>query len=576
MAPKTALAAGVFCAVLAILLVVDHFWSQRHDPVTSTALTEMKAALNLSPTDEKLRKQVRALDLDLRRAHDRHLTLLRRGAWLWFGGMAVFLISVQSAYWRRKLPCPIKTPKAPGADARARNRASLAVAGVGMGVAVAAWALAQTAGTSLTVKLAQGTPPSPNAAQLAEPAPPSTPFPTLEEIQRNWPRFRGPGGAGTSFYTNVPSSWNAQSGEGVPWKSAVPGPDFNSPVVWGDRVFLTTGTAQKREVLCYDAASGKLVWQKAVQAAPGTAVEPVTLPDTSSGYAACTAAVDGRRVYASFADGEVAAFDLKGNQVWTRYFGKLENPYGHATSLELHQDRLLVQLDQGEGKEIKSKLYALETLTGKTVWETPIRPVPPSWATPMVIRAGEKDQIVTCGNPFVIAYDPANGSELWRAKVLGGEVTPSPIFAGGLVITAVDGSQLSAIKPDGSGDVTKTHVAWSADEGLPDICSPLSDGQRLYLLITYGTITCYDLKTGKKIWDKDLGAEFKASPSLAGDRIYLVDTKGKAIILAAGAEFKELGRADIGEEVIASPAFADGRIFIRGKQHLFCLGATGK
>jgi outer membrane protein assembly factor BamB len=198
--------------------------------------------------------------------------------------------------------------------------------------------------------------------------------------------------------------------------------------------------------------------------------------------------------------------------------------------------------------------------------------VPNSWATPIVIQVGERAQVITAAKPWVIAYDQANGTELWRAKVLQGEVAPSPIFAAGYVLTVNEGAQLSALRPDGSGDVTKSHLAWSADEGLPDICSPLSDGQRVYLLGTYGAFTCYDATTGKKLFDKELELEFNASPCLAGDRLYLFSEKGTTLILAAGPEFKELGRAELEEGIRATPAFVNDRIYVRAKAHLYCLG----
>jgi len=309
---------------------------------------------------------------------------------------------------------------------------------------------------------------------------------------------------------------------------------------------------------------------------PGTDPEPPTVMEDSGGYAPSTPATDGRRVYAMYANGDVAAFDYSGNPVWAINLGKLDNSYGHSTSLEQYQDRLLIQLDQGGAKDGKSKLLALDTATGKTVWQSPVRPVPNSWSTPIVVQANQRAQVITCANPWVISYDPTNGTELWRAQALYGEVTPSPIFAGGFVITVNEGEKISAIKPDGTGDVTKTHIAWSADEGLPDICSPVSDGKQVYLVTSGGTVTCYDLTSGKKLWDKEFEIGFKASPSIAGDRLYLFCDKGLAIQLQTGPEFKELNRSEMGEEILASPAFADGRFFVRAKETLFCIGGKGK
>ena len=224
-----------------------------------------------------------------------------------------------------------------------------------------------------------------------------------------------------------------------------------------------------------------------------------------------------------------------------------------------------------DASEGKSRLLALNGQTGELVWQTEPRPVPNSWATPIVIQAAGREQIITCGNPWLIAYAPADGKELWRGQWLGGEVTPSPVF-GAERVFAVSDEKLLAIRPDGSGDVTKTHVAWHGEDGLPDISSPLCDGWRVYLLTSYGRLTCYGAADGKKLWEKELELGFKASPALAGDHLYLCDEKGTVVVVQAGDEFKELARSSLGEEVMASPAFAGGKMFIRGTGYLFCFG----
>ncbi len=567
----TAAVAGVFCALVVLTMLVEHVRALRANPLNSLALAQLKAALAQDPGNEQLKQRARVLDLELRRAHDHHLALDERGAWLLLGGMTVFLLATQTTLWRRRLIPPRKTPKPPGHDARKRTQATAAVVVVGGVVCTAAWVLSQRSSSALPRETAK--PAGATAAPPSSPPIPATPFPTAAEVQRNWPEFRGPDGLGVSAYTNVPMTWNVQTGENVLWKAALPAADFNSPVVWDNRVFLTTGDARKREVLCFDALSGQLVWQKAVENVPGSNTTPLDLPQASSGYAAATVATDGRRVYAFFANGDLAALTYDGQIAWSRSLGKLDNAYAHASPPRCYHDRLLLQLDQGDGQDGKSKLLALDPLSGKTVWESAARPAPRSWATPVVIHTGAGDQIITDSNPWVIAYEAANGAELWRAKVLAGEVTPSPIFAGGLVLAVNDGAQLSALRPAGHGDVTQSGLAWSADQGLPEICSPLADGQRVYLLNTYGQVTCFDLPTGKQLWDKDLENEFKASPSLVGDHVYLVSVKGTTIVLQAGPAFKELARSELGEEVIASPAFTDARLYLRGKDHLFCLGA---
>jgi len=190
-----------------------------------------------------------------------------------------------------------------------------------------------------------------------------------------------------------------------------------------------------------------------------------------------------------------------------------------------------------------------------------------------VISTEAGDQVVTCASPWTIAYDAATGEELWRVDCLYGDVAPSPIYAGDLVLAVQEGGDLAAIRPTGRGDVTDTHVAWTGYEGLPDICSPVSDGELVFLLTSYGSVlTCYDIHDGKVLWRKKLGASFSASPSLVEDRLYLLSQEGTMTMLEAGREYRELGRAELGEPAHASPAFVAGRIYIRGEKHLYGIG----
>jgi outer membrane protein assembly factor BamB len=567
---RVALVAGIYCLALSVLLSLNLMQGVSDDPLRSQDLAAMKSALVRRPADENLKQRIRALDLELRSKHATQQAKASWGGWLLLGGGIVFLAALKSATYRKKLPRPAQ----PGLDYERANAAIKQGQGaIGVLTAVLvgnALYFAMNASSSLSDKtLAAAKSPEPATAAAAAPAP-TTPFPTPEELNRNWPRFRGPNGAGIAS-SNIVTSFNPQSGDNILWKTTLPLFGPNSPVIWDNRVFLTGSSAKRREVYCLDSGSGKILWQQAVETQESPK-EPPSVMEETGGYSPSTAAVDGRRVYAMFANGDVAAFDYQGKQVWARSLGKPDNSYGHATSLEMYQDRLLIQFDQGNGKDGKSKLLALNTATGQTAWESQSRPVPNSWSTPLVIQAGAKPQIITCANPWVIAYDPTNGSEIWRAKALYGEVTPSPIFAGGLVLAVMEGEKLSAIKPDGTGDVSKTHVAWSTEDGLPDICSPLSDGQRVYLLTSSGTVTCYQLADGKKLWEKELDLSFHSSPSLVGDRLWLITDQGLLIQAAAAPEFKELSRTDLGDEVLASPAFAEGKAFIRGKKQLIAVG----
>ena len=249
-----------------------------------------------------------------------------------------------------------------------------------------------------------------------------------------------------------------------------------------------------------------------------------------------------------------------------------KNPYGHASSLALWQDKLIVQLDQGEAEQGLSRLFAFEAATGKVLWQQ-ARKVGASWSTPLVIEAAGKPQIIALSVPWVMAYAATDGTELWRAEGMNGEVTPSPVYAGGRLFVASPSDRLMAIRPDGQGDVTKTHLFWSSDENVPDISSPVSNGELVFTANTGGLLTCFDAKDGKKQFEQDTGLECQASPTIAGNRLYLFGAKGAVLVAEVARQYKELAKTDMGEPVHACPAFMKERLFVRGATNVFCLGA---
>ena len=398
-------------------------------------------------------------------------------------------------------------------------------------------------------------------------------LPSTQVFAANWPQFRGPWGVGVVGSPAFPMTWDGSAGKGVLWKSPVPLPGMGSPIVWGNRVFLSGADAKHRAVFCYDAGTGRLIWTGQVAGLRGSPAGALEI-QTDTGYAAPTVATDGVRVFAMFGNGDLAAFDFSGKMVWGFGLGKPDNTYGHAASLVVCGNRLIVPFDQGSSADDhKSFLYAFDSATGQLGWRT-ARPVPNSWSTPIVINVGGRGELVTAANPFVIAYDPGTGVELWRAECLGGDVAPSPVFGGGMVFAASSGSNLAAIRPAGKGDVTKTGIAWMAQDDLPDIVSPLTDGHLVFLVVSEGLVACVDAANGKLLWEHEYkGSSFRSSPTLVGNRVYLFDQKGVMHAFEPGRAFKDLGSSPLGEKVNSSPAFVNGQIFVRGAADLFCIGA---
>ena len=592
LATLTAAIAGVFSIVVCALLFYDYARRGHGDPLENEFFQTLKSELSKQPDNEELKSQIRALDEQLRREYFRQRTFTVVGAGLLLGGVAILISSLKTAATlRRKLPNPQPFASPPDIESQWTRIGRWAVAVLALALAVLAIILSfsktsplplgEDQSSSKTSPLPTNLRSVPGEGQgegISNSKSPTTIMttadapPTDEEIAKSWSSFRGPGGRGISAFTNIPTEWDVGTGNNIRWTSPVPLPGNNSPIVWKDRVFLTGANEKLREVYCFDAASGKLLWQKE---APGTPQSTATVPkiNEETGYAASTAATDGQRVFAIFANGDLAAFDFNGKLAWSKSLGIPENSYGHASSLVTYKNLLVVQFDQGSSDNpSKSKLFAFDSATGKTTWQTD-RPVRNSWPSPIVIRAAGRDQIVTAADPWVIAYDPNSGQEIWRVKCLQQDVGPSPTFAAGKVFAANESPALSAIRLDDQGDVIAAHIVWKGEDNLPDICSPLACDEFVFLLTSYGSLTCYDTEKGDQLWVEDFETDFSSSPGMAGKLVYLFAKDGKAWIVEPLREkCRRVAESNLGEECVTCPAFQDGCFYIRGKNNLFCIG----
>jgi outer membrane protein assembly factor BamB len=291
-----------------------------------------------------------------------------------------------------------------------------------------------------------------------------------------------------------------------------------------------------------------------------------------TGLAASTVSTDGARVYAIFPTGDLAAFDFDGHLLWRKSLGIPKNTYGHAASLEVWQGRVLVQYDQANPEDGKSHLYAFDGATGDMAWDAK-RPVANSWSTPIVAEVGKDYQLITAADPWVIAYDPNDGKEIWRAKCVGGSVAPSPVLAGNVIIAIAPENQSVAIRTGGAGDITGTHVAWQNEDIIPDIVSPVADDHRVFFIDSYGALYVLNSQDGKLIYEHDFEENVKASPTLVAGKLYVLALSGTMYIGTPGEkEFTLEAKNSLGEECAASPAFMPGRIYIRGINYLYCIG----
>jgi outer membrane protein assembly factor BamB len=380
--------------------------------------------------------------------------------------------------------------------------------------------------------------------------------PSRDAITRNWPNLRGPFGQGIAYQVTPPIGFDVAAGRSVRWKTPIPKPGASSPVVWEGRVFLTGADESTREIYCFDAANGKMLWRQAAK-------QPADVPKVSeeSGHAASTGATDGKLFFAIFSTGDLVAVDMKGAIAWKRAFGSPKSSYGYASSLIAYK-HLFVQIDDSN----KAVLYALDPATGKTVWQKR-RTVAESWASPIIAISGDREMVVLAENPTATAYDVNTGAVVLSTECLGGEVTPSPAYASGTMIVANEQAQLSAIS------LASGTVAWSGEDDLPNVASPLATEDFVVTAGSSGTVNCYCLGTGRKLWSHEFDELFYPSPILAAGRIYAMDNGGTMHVFLASKEFVSVAESQLGEESLATPAFAGDTMFIRGKDNLYCVGA---
>lgn len=426
---------------------------------------------------------------------------------------------------------------------------------------------------------------------------------------QDWPSFRGPSASGVGDGDAVPQSWQVEGNVNVRWKTPIPGLAHSSPIVWGDRVFVTSAVHLAGDptirtglfgdvdsatdageiswrLYALDRASGKIVWEREI--AKGA---PKVARHIKATHANSTPATDGKVVVAFFGTtGALVAYDFAGKERWRRDLGPIDAgwfydasyQWGHASSPILADGRVLLQVDRAKD----SFLAAFDVRDGKELWRT-ARPEIPSWGTPNVIAGPEGTEVVTHGGRGIRGYDLTSGRELWWLKPTSEITATTPVVAHGMIYTS-DGYRptqpVYAIKPGGRGDISlaegKTaneRIAWSHPKGGTYIPSPIVVGDLYYTLNNNGTLTCYDAKTGEQLYKQRVGDgqhAFTASPVAAGGRLYLASEEGEVFVVAAGREYKAVDKSSLGETIMATPALSGDLMILRSQKHLWGIGKT--
>jgi outer membrane protein assembly factor BamB len=389
-------------------------------------------------------------------------------------------------------------------------------------------------------------------------------------LAEDWPCWRGPRLDGTSRETNVPIYWSVTSN--LVWKTELPGRGHASPIVYGERLFTVTAVteAQERRLLCLERTSGRILWQQTVLNAPLEGKHAL------NSFASSTPATDGHLVYVAFLDRDqllVAAYDFDGFQRWAVHPGKFASMHGFCSSPILYRNKVILNGDH----DGDSYLVALDRTNGRTLWKTPRDNHTRSYCAPLIREMGGRQQMVLSGDICVASFDPDTGKRYWIIDGPTEQFVASPVYSLQTSLVYITGGfpdhHILAIKPDGNGNVTQTHIAWRTTRGAAYVPSPILEGSCFLVVSDSGVAHCYEASTGKLLWAERVGEEHASLVSAEG-RVYLLNDKGLMTVIQAGPHFVLLAQNEIGEKCFASPAISHGQIFLRGEKHLFCLGAA--
>ena len=388
--------------------------------------------------------------------------------------------------------------------------------------------------------------------------------------ESNWPRWRGPQEDGHSKETGLPVKWDHSQ---VVLKTPLKGVGQSSPVIWGEKIFLTTALEKgaQRVVFCVDRGTGKMLWEHVAWTGEP---EPT---HNMNGWASATCVTNGEMVFAFFGRGGLHGYTVEGKHVWSRDLGRFESPWGVSSCPILVGDLLIQNCDA----DADAFIMGLEPKTGKTVWSTP-RPNNRGWSTPILVETAGRQEIVTNGHTGLMAYDPKTGKHLWSCKSFNGRGEPTVTPAGGLLCT-VNGlaGDIYAVKPGGSGDVTASHMAWHTPrKGNRDCPSPIVIGDFMLVMDMKGIVTCYQPSTGKELWKHRIGGNFSASPIAANGLAYFNSEAGITYVIRPGETAEVVAENSLvaaPEEIFrASITPSEGQLFVRSTGVLYVVGVRKK
>jgi len=543
------IAAG-FTFIVALTMIFSLIQLKTINPLDNPVLLSVKDQYDKDPANAQKAEQVRAMDLLARKAYFSSRWQVETGSYLLLAGAVIFIFCQRLITVHEKLNPVLPGAKQDSSILLKKGRKSLLITASAISVtAIIASFILRTDLPGPSLQFGTSSEPEEKGKETAP-----------KPDKSNFPFFRGQDSRGIAGGTGYPTDWNGVEGRNIYWKIQIPKPGKSSPVIWGDKIFLTGAQGMECEVYCIKKKTGDILWTGSASNIPG---EPAVLPkmDRDAGLAVSTVATNGKEVCAIFANGNLICFDFDGNKKWAKNIGVPESSYGYSSSLIIYEDLLLVQFDS----DVKISLIGFDIKTGTQKWET-LRQGRAVWSSPVLAYFDGIPQLILNGNPLVSSYDLSTGKELWSVACMSGDVAPSVAVNSTMAYAVTDYAKLTAIKP---GKVASK--IWEDNTYTPDVSSPVATDDFLFISTGNGDVACYNSEKGDTLWTHYFMDQFYASPIIADNMVYLLDRSGVMHIVNAALKFQLVAESSLGEGADCTPAFSDKKIYIRGKKNLYCI-----
>jgi outer membrane protein assembly factor BamB len=521
------------------------------NPLDSPALLMVKEQYDKDPDNRDKAEQVRAMDLMARKAYFSSRWQVETGSYLLLAGALVFVFFQRLIAGNEKPVRSLLSDRPDITSERIKNRRYLIISA----------SLVTLVAIISSFILRKDLPAPGRSSGIKEK---TISYVVNEPINQpedvNYPFFRGEGSRGIAGGTGYPTEWNGTEGKNIKWKIQVPKPGKSSPVIWGDKLFLTGAEGNVFEVYCIDKNSGKIIWTGSGSDFPGASSE-IPDSDAEAGMAVPTAAVCSEGVYAIFGNANLVSYDLKGKLKWAKNVGVPKHMYGFTSSLLIYDQILIVQYDS----DTKVAVIGFDINTGEQKWET-IRPGRPVNSSPVLANFDDNTQVLINGSPNVSAYDALSGKELWSLPGVKNDVATSLAVNSKMVFTVANYEKLFALIPGSNG-----RIAWDDNSYTPDVSSPVANDKYLFVTTGSGDIACYNADKGDTLWTHFFEDFFYASPIICDNKVWMLDHGGTMHIAEADSVLKIISSSPLSETTECTPVFSEKKIYIRGRVNLYCI-----